>query len=153
MRRSPSALTVASCLGERPMMLRTRVTLSFFATRSLLAIGLSPLATARIGGLQAFHPPKRVHRRLEYVVRIVRAERLGQDVLDSGGFEHRADGAAGDDASSLGGRLQVDSGGAEVSSDLARNRRCPEGHEQEILLGVFHRLPYGLVNLPRLPQP
>src|SRR5262245_29559155 len=106
-RRRPSAFTVASCFGESPMMLLTSVTLSFLATGGLLAV-VSALAPGRVRGLQPLEPTERVDRGLEHVVRIVRAERLGQDVLDTGGLQHGPDGAAGDDAGPLRGRLQID---------------------------------------------
>jgi hypothetical protein len=51
---------------------------------------------------------ERVERRLDHVVRVRRAERLRQDVLDAGRLENRAHRAAGDDARSLGRRLEQD---------------------------------------------
>src|SRR5438034_5253191 len=108
MRRRPNALTVASCFGESPMMLRTSVSLSFFcATHGLLlshvTVGPPP---GRMEILQTLDPPERVDRRLQHVVRIVRAERLRQDVLDTGRFQHWTNRAAGHDPGARHGGLQ-----------------------------------------------
>src|SRR5205814_1941959 len=80
-RRSPSALTVASCLGERPMMERERVILSLLLATGRLLHHRRTIAAppCRVQVLQALDLAERVERRLEDVVRVVRAERLGED--------------------------------------------------------------------------
>src|SRR5262249_3180322 len=151
--RSPSAFTVASCFGESPMMLLTSVTLSLLATCRLLTITVRRAAPARVRGLQLLHAPKRVHGGLEHVVRIVRAERFREHVLNSGGLAHRAHRPAGNDARTLSGRLEKYTRGAEVPGDLARNRRVLERHEHQVFLRVLDRLPNGLRHLAGLAKP
>src|SRR6187397_1584231 len=94
-RRSPRALTVPSCLGLSPMMLFTSVSLSLLLGTDRLLYQVT-VATA---------PPDRVDRGLQDVVRVVRPQRLRQDVLHPGRLEHRAHGAAGDDPGARDGRL------------------------------------------------
>src|ERR671922_570073 len=93
MRRRPSAFTVASCFGLRPMIDLVSVILSFLpGTDRLLHVVVGAVAALAPHGvqiLQALDPSKGVDRRLQHVVRIVRAERLGEDVLDAGRLEHR----------------------------------------------------------------
>src|ERR1700757_183834 len=95
---SPSALTVASCFGESPIRLLTRVTLSFFATGCLLAVAVRGPAPGAVRIEQPLEAAERGDGRLEHGVRFVGAERLGQDVLASRRFQHGAHGAARDDA-------------------------------------------------------
>src|SRR5262249_23281441 len=134
MRRSPSAFTVASWVGESPIRLFTSVTLSFFATARLLAVTVyrPPPRTVRIQ--EPLEAAERVDGRLEHVVRIVGAERLGQDVLDARRLQHGADRAARDDARALRGRAQEHPRRAVVTRDLEGNGRVLEGHEDQILL-------------------
>src|SRR2546422_1276491 len=152
--RRPSALTVASCLGESPMRLRVSWSLSFLlATRRLLPRRNSIAAlTGGVQVLDALDPPQRVHGRLEHVVRVVGAQRLGEDVLHAGRLEHRPHRAPGDDAGAGDGRLQHHPARAEVPGDLAGDRRLLERHENELLLGVLHGLPDGLGHLVGLAE-
>src|SRR5689334_9845708 len=122
MRRSPSAFTVASCLGDSPMIDRVSVILSFLpgTGRLLHAAAIrGALAPRGVQILKALDPTKRVDRRLEHVVRVVRAERLREDVLDAGRLQHGTYGTAGNDAGARHGRLEKDPAGAEVPGDLA----------------------------------
>src|SRR5262245_62687139 len=122
MRLRPSAFTVASCRGDSPMMLRVSVTLSLRAgTRGLLHDNVVAVAapTSRVQVLQPLELAERVDGGLEDVVRIVRAQRLRQDVLDAGGFQHGPHCAARDDAGAVGGRLVALAAGAEGSRYLA----------------------------------
>src|SRR5512132_1802205 len=100
MRRSPSAFTVASWRGLSPMIERVRVILSFLlGTRGLLHhVALAAAPPRRVQVLQPLDPAQGVDGRLQDVVRVVRAERLGEDVLHPRRLEHRPHGAAGDDA-------------------------------------------------------
>src|SRR5213594_4277569 len=139
MRRSPSALTVASCLGDSPMIERLRVTLSFLSGTDRL-LDWSPRAVAatarRVQVLQPLDPAQRVERGLEHVVRIVGAERLREDVLHARRLEDGSHGTARDDAGARHRRLQKDPAGAEMPRDLAGDRRVLQRHEDQILLGV-----------------
>jgi len=135
------------------MMLLTSVTLSLLATCRLLTIAVRRPAPARVRSLQLLHAPKRVHGGLEHVVRIVRAERLREHVLNPGGLEHRTHRTARDDARTLSGRLQKYARGAEVSGDLAWDRRVLERHEDQVLLGVLDGFANGLRHLSSLAKP
>src|SRR6185295_971871 len=95
--RRPSACTVPSCFGESPMMLFTRVTLSFFARGRLLPVAFHGPPPRRVGGLQPLQPPEGIHRRLQHVVRVVGAECLGEDVLHPRRLQHRSHRPARDD--------------------------------------------------------
>src|SRR3954454_539182 len=53
--------------------------------------------------------------RTHHVVRVVRSEALREDVLDAGRLDHGADGAAGDDAGAVRGRLEQHAAGAEAA--------------------------------------
>src|SRR5437016_12625373 len=80
-RRSPSARTVASCLGERPIIDRVRVTLSFLSgTGNLLRGGDDAIAASprRMQILQALDPAERVDRRLQHVVGLFGPRVLGR---------------------------------------------------------------------------
>src|SRR6185503_12488378 len=151
--RSPSARTVASCLGLSPMMLFTSVTLSFLATGRLLPVTVQPAPAGRMQIELPLHAPERVDGRLEHVVRVVRPQRLGEHVLDARRLQHRPDRAARDDPGALRGRLHEDARGPELPGHLARDGGVLEGHEDQILLGVLHRLPDRFRNLARLAEP
>src|SRR5215470_17316603 len=98
-RRRPSAFTVASCLGDSPMIDLISVILSFLPGTGRL---LHPTAIRRAlaaNGVKILKPldaAERVNRRLENIVRVVRAKRLGQDVLHARRLEHGPHRAAGD---------------------------------------------------------
>src|SRR2546426_1575672 len=151
--RRPSARTVASCLGDRPMSERVSVTLSLLsATDRLLHQRAVATPPRRVQVLQALDPAQGVERRLEHVVRVIRSERLREDVLHARRLEDRPHGAPGDDARARHRRLEEDAPGAEVSGDLARDRRVLQRHEDQILLGVLHRLADRLGHLVGLAE-
>src|SRR5438093_10201357 len=154
-RRRPSAFTVASCLGLRPMMDFRSETLSLLlgTDRLLHQVALAATAPRGVQVLQPLDAPERVERGLQHVVRIVRAERLGQDVLDAGRLQHGPHGAAGDDAGTLHGGLEEHAAGSEMPGDLERDRRLLERDEDQILLGVLDRLADRLRNLVGLAEP
>src|SRR5437763_8273372 len=154
-RRSPSARTVASCLGERPIIDRVRVTLSFLSgTGNLLRGGDDAIAASprRMQILQALDPAERVDRRLQHVVGIVRAEGLRENVLHARRLEDRPHGAARDDTRSGHRRLEEDTAGSEMPRDLAGDRRVLERDEDQVLLGVLDGLPDGLGHLVGLAE-
>src|SRR5215470_2349144 len=153
MRWSPSAFTVASCLGDRPMIERVSVTLSFLSgTDGLLHYGTVAATPRRVQILQSLDPAQRVDRGLEHVVRVVGAERLGQDVLDARRLEDGPHGAARDDARARHRGLQEYPAGAEMPGDLAGDRRLLQRHEDQILLGVLDRLADRLRHLVGLAE-
>ena len=63
-------------------------------------------------------------RGLDQIGRIVRAEALGEDVVDAGRFAHRAHRAAGDHAGTGRGGHQHHVGRAVAAFDRVRNRAC-----------------------------
>src|SRR5579859_4030870 len=71
-------------------------------------------------------PLQAVHRRPHHVVRIGRAEALGQDVADAGALEHGAHRTAGDHARSRRGRLEQHAAGAMTPHDFVRDRATGE---------------------------
>src|SRR5215475_15978642 len=98
--RSPSAFTVASWRGLRPMMLPVSVILSFLlGTRGLLyQIAVAAAPPGRVQILKTLDPLQRIDGGLEHVVGIIGPQRLGQDVLNAGRLQHRTDCPPRDDA-------------------------------------------------------
>src|SRR5262245_9704598 len=90
MRRSPRAFTVASCVGDSPMIDFARVILSFLpgTGRLLHAAAIRRALAAR--GVQILKPldaAERVDGRFQNIVWVVGSERLGEDILDAGRLE------------------------------------------------------------------
>ena len=79
-------------------------------------------------------------RRLDEVDRVLRAEALGEDVVDPGQLEHRAHAAAGDDAGTGRGGLEQHAAGAEDAGRLVGDRRAVLGHPEEVLLRALDAL-------------
>src|SRR3712207_5736153 len=110
---SPNPFSVASWSRVRPIGLPIWVTFSFFAAAMDLlprlgAAGFAPadevadlLAPACRDGARAGNPREGVEGRLDHVVRVGGAHRLGDDVLDAEGLEDGTHRAAGDDARAL----------------------------------------------------
>src|SRR5574341_589337 len=93
-----------------------------------------------------------VHRRPHHVVRVVRAQALGEDVAHARTLEHRAHGAARDHTGPGGGGLQQHPPRAVVADDLVRDRAPRERHRGHFAPGGFHRLAHGLAHLVRLAR-
>src|SRR5262249_19258219 len=87
--RRPRARSVFTWFGWSPIRLRTRVILSLLLGKGRLLRFLRGLAAQRVEVLEPPHPLERVDGRLQDVVRVVGADRLGQDVLDAGRLQHR----------------------------------------------------------------
>src|SRR5262249_2643191 len=68
------------------------------------------------------------------VVRIARAETLGEHVLHAGDLEHRAHAGPGDDAGSRRRRLQEHLARAEVTDDHVRHRAALRDRDAEQVL-------------------
>src|SRR5207253_3844935 len=154
MRRRPRAFTVASCVGERPMRDLVSVILSFLpgTGRLLHATVDDALAPRGVQILKPLDATERVDGRLQHVVRIVRAERLGEDVLDADSLEHGPYGAARDDTRPRHRGLQEHAPAPEVPGGLDGNRRLAQGNEDQILLRVLDRLADGLRHLVSLAE-
>src|SRR5262245_29104260 len=151
-RRSPRASSVRTWPGLSPIRLRVRVILSFLLDKNRLLGLRGTLAPEPLKILELPDPPEGVERRLQHVVRVVRAERLGEDVLDARRLEHGPDRAAGDQARALRRRAQEHSPGAEMARDLAGERRVAERDVEQVLLGVLDRLPDRLGHLVGLAE-
>src|SRR5713101_1652696 len=134
------------------MMLLTSAILRVLATGGLLPVALGRLPSRVVRPLQPLEAAEGIDGRLEDIVRIVCAERLGQDVLHPGRLEHGPNGPTRDDPGALRGGAQENAGRPEVTRDLAGNRRVLERHEDQILLGVLDRLPDRLGHLAGLAQ-
>src|SRR5882757_10969428 len=74
------------------------------------------------------------------VDRVVRAERLGQDVVDAGALQHGAHRATGDDAGTGAGRLEQHDAGRGLTRDRVRDRLLDARHLEEVLLGFLDTL-------------
>src|SRR5882762_2955194 len=74
------------------------------------------------------------------VDRIVRAERLGQDVVDAGALQHGAHRATGDDAGTGAGRLEQYDARRGLTRDRVRDRLLDARHLEEVLLGLLDTL-------------
>src|SRR5882757_8182663 len=87
---------------------------------------------------------------LDDVVRVRRAEALGEHVLHAGGGHDGANRLAGDDAGTFGGGLEHDLACAKVAENLVRNRALGEVALVQVLLGGLDPLADGLGNFFRL---
>src|SRR5205823_10886172 len=74
---------------------------------------------------------------------------LGEDVAHTGALEHRAHGAAGDDAGPGRGGLQEHAPGAVVTDDFMRDGRARERDLDQAAAGGFDGLAYRLAHLVR----
>src|SRR6185312_8587710 len=112
------------------MPLLTWVTLNLIAMalssgRRRLTTGLEirhVLATRLRHLLDRAERLERHDRRVDDVVLVRRADRLGEDVADARNLEHRTDAAAGDHAGTGGRREEQDLRRAEEALDLVRDR-------------------------------
>src|SRR6266851_1095372 len=94
---------------------------------------------------------QRLERRLDHIVRVGRADRLGNDVLDAERLEHRAHRAAGDDAGAGRGGAQGHLAGAEAALDVVMQRAAvAQRHPDQPALGGLGRLADRLGHLARL---
>src|SRR6267378_1176832 len=92
-----------------------------------------------------------VHRCPHHVVRIRRAEALGQDVPDAGALEHGADRTTRDHARSRRGRLEQHSPRTVLADDLVRDRAARERHLVHVAPRGFDGLAHCFADLVRLP--
>jgi hypothetical protein len=79
-------------------------------------------------------------RGLDQVDRVLRPERLREDVVDPGELEHRAHAAAGDHAGTGRGGLEEHATRAVDARGLVRDRRAVAGHAEEVLLRALDAL-------------
>ena len=92
-------------------------------------------------------PAQTLDRGLDEVDRVLRAEALGQDVVNAGELEHRAHAAAGDHARAGGRGLQQNAPCTEHACRLMGDRAAVARHLEQILLGPLDALLDGEGNL------
>src|SRR5437870_753964 len=146
----PSPRTVARWSSGWPERPRTSFTrrAAMLSSSLLLGTDLLQLLAADPGHLLgAAQPAQPVQGRLDHVVRVPRALRLGEDVADPHRLEHRAHRAARDDAGSLAGRLEQHAARAEVPQHLVRDGFPRKRHLEQALLGLAPAPPDGLGHL------
>src|SRR6266496_3427394 len=83
---------------------------------------------------------QRRHGRVDDVDRVVRAERLGQHVVDARALEHGAHRAAGDDARTGTGRLEQHHAGRCLALHRVWDRLLDARDLEEVLLGLLDTL-------------
>src|SRR5690349_15404914 len=111
-RRRPSPRMLSRCICSWPCVLFSIVTLIFLpeAARFVFIGSTQDFfdRLAALGGDLGRHVDagQAVEGGAHHVDRVARAEALGQHVLHAGHFEHRAHGAAGDDAGAVRGRAR-----------------------------------------------
>src|SRR5574341_688784 len=93
-----------------------------------------------------------VHRRPHHVVRVVRAQALGEDVAHARTLEHRAHRAARDHPGPRRGGLQQHAPRPVVAHDLMRDRAAGKRHRRHLAPGGFHRLAHRLADFVRLAR-
>src|SRR5437016_3559051 len=142
--------------GSRPgLRLRYLRFGGFLATRGLLARLVGDGVELHPPLLR--HPPRRgesgqpVHRGAHHVVRVGRAQALGQDVAHAGALEHRAHGPAGDHAGPRRRRLEEHPARSVVADDLMGDRAAGERHLHHVAACGLHGLAHRLADLVRLP--
>src|SRR3989442_1050061 len=91
-----------------------------------------------------------VHRRPHHVVRIGRAQALGQDVADPGAFEYRAHRATRDHTRSRRRRLEQHAARPVLADDLVGDRATRERHLVHAAARRFDRLAHRFADLVRL---
>src|SRR3981081_3726477 len=155
-RVKPRPLTTSLCLTGVQILERKYCSL-ILAVALLVAIGLELLGNLLSEELQLFDCfaaqggdfglvaklDESVEGGLDDVVRVRRAQTLGEHVLHAGGGHDGADRLAGDNASTFGGGLEHYLPGAVVAEDLVRNRALSQIDLVQVLLGGFDPLPGG----------
>src|SRR5829696_7294723 len=96
-------------------------------------------ATAR-DLLRADQGLQRGDRGVHDVDRVVRAERLGQHVVDAGALQHGAHRTTGDDTGTGARRLEQHDAGRGLALHRVRDRALDERHLEEVLLGLLDAL-------------
>src|SRR5205823_937305 len=113
---------------------------------------LSRLAAVRGDGVRRAQRAQRVHGGAHHVDRVGAAHRLGEQVADPGGLDHRAHRTAGDDAGARRRGLENHVRGTEVALDDVGNGGANQRDSDEVLLGVLDALADRLRDLAALAQ-
>src|SRR6478736_16535 len=101
-------------------------------------------------GLEVFREAQlaqAIERRVDDGDVVLRTHRLGEDVVDAGRFEDRADTAAGDEAGTGGSGAKEDLAAVVLAEDLVRDRAALELHGNHTLLGGLGGLLDGVGDL------
>src|SRR5579884_3759043 len=101
---------------------------------------LDGLAAQRRDLLRRLERLERFERGEDDVDRVVRPERLGDDVVDPGQLEDGAHRAAGDDAGPRRGGLEHDVAGADLHVHLVRDRLLDHRHGDQVFAGLLDAL-------------
>src|SRR6266478_6763317 len=162
---SPSPISVPRWSSVRPIWLPVWVILIFLPSAIACSLsrrlggGLVAAAQkvadllAAAGGDHARRVEllQRLEGGLDHVVRVGRADRLGDNVLDAERLEHRTHRAAGDDAGAGRGGAQRHLAGAEAALDVVVQRAAvAQRHADQAALGSFGGLADGLRHLTGL---
>src|SRR4029079_7734252 len=86
------------------------------------------------------------NRRVDHVDGVVRAQGLGQHVVDTGALEHRTHRTTGDDAGTRSGRTQQDHACGSLTPDRVRNGALDARDLEDLLLGLLDTLGDGRGN-------
>src|SRR6266480_1793194 len=124
-----------------------------FRSRTLILFTedfLDLLAAARCDLRGRAHRLQAVQRGAHHVVRVGRAEALGEHVGDAHHLEHRAHRPAGDDAGALVGRLHQDPRRAPAPGHGVIQRAVLQLHLEKLAPRLLHRLLHGHRHLARL---
>lgn len=110
------------------------------ALRSDLVLGL---AEATLVFFWADEGLKSRHHSLDHVMRVIRTQALGQDVVDPSSLKDRADRSTGDHARTHRSGLEQDLTGAKAPDDLVRDGVIDDGHRHHVatsgLIGLADR--------------
>ena len=102
-----------------------------------------------VGTLEHFEP---FQRGANHVIRIGRAERFSQDVMDAGELQHGTRGTTGNNSGTFGGRTQHDPTCTEDTNDAVRNGTIFERDFNQIFLGIVDALANGFGNFGGLAE-
>jgi hypothetical protein len=95
---------------------------------------------------------ERLQSRFGDVRGVLRAERFGQDVFDTGRFDNRTDGFARDNSSTRRGRTQQNFSAAVLREDFMRDGRVLQRNAGEIMPGVIVSFADRVRDLARFAQ-
>src|SRR3989344_8756309 len=101
---------------------------------------VNPLAALACNRVRAVDATQAIDGGAHHVNRVARTEALGEHVVHPGDLEHRAHGAAGNDAGTDRGRLHEHFRGTVTRQDLVVQRRTFELNAYHVAARVFHRL-------------
>jgi hypothetical protein len=108
--------------------------------------------TAPVNVLAKAEAQEGVERGFDHVGSVLGPERFAQDIFDTGGFEDRADGFAGDNAGAGGSRTQQDSSAAVMGKHFMRNGGVFEADSHHLRAGEFAAFANRVSDFPGFAQ-